>query len=53
MSSVTGAVATPIALDDHTFGYRWNFEHVRKTDTKNGTLATLPEYFQLAWKLGC
>jgi hypothetical protein len=39
--------ATPIALDDHTFGYRWNFDHVRKTENKGCSLATLPEYFQL------
>lgn len=39
--------ATPVALDGHTFGYRWNFEHVHKTDLKNGALATLPEYFRL------
>jgi hypothetical protein len=39
--------ATPTAVDDHTFGYRWNFDHVRKTESKDGTLATLPEFFRL------
>jgi hypothetical protein len=33
--------ATPTALEAHTFGYRWN------SDTKEGPLATLPEYFRL------
>ena len=41
------SMATPVALDANTFGYRWNFEHVRKTESKDGALATLPEYFQL------
>jgi hypothetical protein len=39
--------ATPTAMDAHTFGYRWNFEHVSKTDSKDGALATLPEFFRL------
>jgi hypothetical protein len=41
------AMATPVALDSNTFGYRWNFEHVRKTESKDGALATLPEFFRL------
>jgi len=41
------SIATPLALDANTFGYRWNFEHVRKTASKDGPLATLPEYFSL------
>jgi len=41
------AMATPVALDANTFGYRWNFEHVRKTENKGCSLATLPEYFRL------
>ena len=39
--------ATPMAKDSNTFGYRWDFKWVTKTDTKNGSLATLPEYFHL------
>jgi hypothetical protein len=39
--------ATPVALDSNTFGYRWNFEQVRKTESKDGPLATLPEFFRL------
>jgi hypothetical protein len=42
------AFATPTVLDPHTFGYRWNYQAVAKTDTKDGPLATLPEYFRLA-----
>ncbi len=39
--------ATPVALDEHTYGYRWNYDMVTKTDSKNGGLATLPEFFHL------
>lgn len=39
--------ATPAALDAHTYGYRWNYDLVTKTDTKDGPLATLPEYYKL------
>ena len=42
------AFATPTVLDAHTFGYRWNYQAVAKTDSKDGPLATLPEYFRLA-----
>jgi hypothetical protein len=41
------SLATPTAVDEHTFGYRWNFEHVGKTESKDGALATLPQYFRL------
>ena len=40
--------ATPVALDDTTYGYRWNKELVTKTDSKDGPLVTLPEYYRLA-----
>ncbi len=40
--------ATPEALDAHTYGYKWNYDLVTKTDTKDGSLATLPEYYKLA-----
>jgi hypothetical protein len=39
--------ATPFAPDPTTFGYRWNKEIVTKTDTKDGPLVTLPEYYRL------
>lgn len=39
--------ATPAAVDDVTFGYRWSRQMVTKTDTKNGSLVTLPEYYRL------
>ncbi|MCY2940133.1 MAG: hypothetical protein NTV50_00515 [Planctomycetota bacterium] len=40
--------ASPVALDEHTYGYRWNQKMVTKTDSKYGSpLVTLPEYFHL------
>ena len=40
--------ANPVALDEHTYGYRWNQKMVTKTDSKNGSsLVTLPEYYHL------
>jgi len=39
--------ATPFAPDPTTFGYRWNKDVVTKTDTKDGPLVTLPEYYRL------
>jgi len=39
--------ATPVTLDENTYGYRWNKEMVTKTDSKDGTLVTLPEYYRL------
>ena len=39
--------ATPIALDEHTYGYRWNAATVTDTDSASGPLATLPEYYRL------
>jgi hypothetical protein len=39
--------ATPFAPDSTTFGYRWNYELVTKKETKDGPLATLPEYYRL------
>ncbi len=35
--------ATPVALDDTTYGYKWAKDAV----TKDGTLVTLPEYYRL------
>jgi len=40
--------ATPFAPTPDTFGYRWNYDQVTKTDTKDGPLATLPEYYRLS-----
>ncbi len=39
-----------VALDPLTYGYRWNYDLVSKTDSANGPLATLPEYFKLVEK---
>jgi len=39
--------ATPIALDNVTYGYRWTKNLVSKTDSKNSSLVTLPEYYRL------
>ena len=39
--------ATPVALDDTTYGYRWAKDSVTKADSKDGPLVTLPEYYRL------
>ena len=39
--------ATPVALDDTTYGYRWAKGLVSKADAKGGSLVTLPEYYRL------
>ena len=39
--------ATPTALDDVTYGYKWAKDAVTKADVKNGALVTLPEYYRL------
>lgn len=39
--------ATPIAPDPTTYAYRWNDQLVTKTDAKDGSLVTLPEYYHL------
>ncbi len=39
--------ATPVALDDTTYGYRWTKDLVMKADSKDGALVTLPEYYRL------
>jgi hypothetical protein len=43
-----GSFASPVALDDTTFGYRWTADLVTRTDTKGGSLVTLPESYRLA-----
>ncbi len=40
--------ATPINLDSVTYGYEWNYDFVTKTESADGPLVTLPEYFQLS-----
>jgi hypothetical protein len=39
--------ATPVALDDSTYGYKWAKDAVTPTGEKDGTLITLPEYYRL------
>ncbi len=39
--------ANPVALDDTTYGYRWAKDLVTKSDAKDGSLVTLPEYYRL------
>jgi hypothetical protein len=39
--------ATPMAADANTFGYRWDPQFVKQTDSKQGPLVKLPEYFRL------
>ncbi len=39
--------ATPVALDDTTYGYRWAEDSVTRTDAKEAAIVTLPEYFRL------
>lgn len=41
------AFASPIALDQHTYGYRWNKELVAPSEGKRGPLVKLPEYYRL------
>lgn len=41
------AFAIPTAINPKTFGYQWNYTNTTKTVTKDGRLATLPEYFHL------
>lgn len=40
--------ATPVALDDTTYGYKWNTDSV----SKNATTITLPEYYRLTKDTG-
>jgi hypothetical protein len=39
--------ATPVAIDQETYGYRWNAESVSTTQSGPGSLTTLPQYFKL------
>jgi len=46
------SLASPMAADPDTFGYRWAYELVGRTDSKDGPLATLPEYYRLVRDAG-
>lgn len=39
--------ATPLALDETTYGYRWNKDLVSPPGSKEGAFVTLPEYYRL------
>lgn len=39
--------ATPKAFDPNTFGYKWDFNIVKKSGINNGSLLMLPEYYHL------
>ncbi|MGL4552840.1 MAG: hypothetical protein ACRC33_16815 [Gemmataceae bacterium] len=41
-----GSFATPVAIDDTTYGYRWG-RGVANADGKGGRVVTLPEYYRL------
>ncbi|MCF7955967.1 MAG: hypothetical protein K9M75_09220, partial [Phycisphaerae bacterium] len=40
--------ATPFASDPTSFGFKWDMDKVTKTETKNGSLITLPQYYKLS-----
>jgi len=40
--------AIPVAIDSVTYGFRWNDDLVTKTESKDGPLVRLPEYYRLA-----
>lgn len=39
--------AEPVALDEHTFGYRWSKDQVTRPGDEDPPLFTLPQYFAL------
>jgi hypothetical protein len=41
------AFATPVAIDDFSYGYRWAKDTVTKADLMDGALVTLPEFYRL------
>jgi hypothetical protein len=47
VSLAWNSFARPVALDENTYGYRWDADLVAKTNTKDGLLYTLPEYYHL------
>jgi len=42
-----GSFMSPVGADSVTFGFRWDGEWVTRTETKAGSLVTLPEYYHL------
>ena len=42
-----GSFATPVALDNTTYGYKWTKDRVTNADANDGSLVTLPEYYRL------
>ena len=48
VSLAWSSFATPVALDDTTYGYKWNTDSV----SKNATTITLPEYYRLTKDTG-
>lgn len=44
---VWNSFATPVAIDDLSYGYRWAKGAVTKADLKGGALVTLPEFYRL------
>jgi hypothetical protein len=44
--------AKPVAMDPHTFGYRWDGKAVEEIDSGRSPRVKLPEYFQLVKKDG-
>jgi hypothetical protein len=47
VSLAWSSFASPVALDDATYGYRWDKELVANVDAKDSPLITLPEYYRL------
>lgn len=41
------AFASPVAPDPHSFGFRWDHALVTRTDSPDGPLVTIPEYYRL------
>jgi hypothetical protein len=39
--------AKPLAVDPHTYGFKWDLTQVDKIDTPAGSLAVLPQYYHL------
>ena len=39
--------AQPVAIDPHTYGFKWDRTQVDKIDTPSGSLAVLPQFYHL------
>ncbi len=44
---VWNSFATPVAIDDFSYGYRWAKDMVTNADLKDRAIITLPEYYRL------